>query len=76
MQIPVPGANNFERCIFRRRLGSEAERKYLVFMGESRKRDGLPVIFAGSPDQRDLCPAAGGAAKINTSDILLTLDQS
>ena len=38
-------------------------------------RDGLPIAFAFTPDQRNLHLAAGSAAKINPADILLPLDQ-
>jgi hypothetical protein len=43
--------------------------------GEGSDRYGLPIARARAPDQRDLDLAAGSAAKINASGILLSFDQ-
>ena len=54
----------------------KAERNLLVLAGECGNGDGLAVIFARAPDERDLDLAAGRAAEIDAAGIFLAVDQS
>ena len=75
MEVSRTRASDFDCCITAIGLRRELQRELLVFIGERRNGDGLPVVFAGAPDQRDVDLAARSSAQINAPGILLVLDQ-
>ena len=75
-KVARAGAGDFENAVGGVCFCGKGEWDFFVLAGECGNGDGLAVIFAGAPDERDLDLAAGRASEINAAGIFLAVDQS